>query len=201
MKIKSLLALTAVAAAGFAIAVLTAPAGCASNCGANCPSAVVYIGTNNNQELNGILTGLDVNGAGCPDRSAITCAGDRETTVCTHVLITGHAVGPCDVLFQFSDRPSEIVRLQFGPTVNANGSCCKGYPVLGPSVYTIPPKPTGPIYSGTVDAGTYDTDAVVVLTDAGTHDAAASRDAGTDARDAGTDAHDAAADARDAGGQ
>lgn len=175
MKLTSILALTATAAAGFALAAITTvgSAGCASNCGENCPVTAVYIGTDNNQELNGLLTGLDVNGPACPERSAITCTGDRQTTVCTHVLVTGYAAGACDVLFVFSDRPSEIVRLQFGPTQNANGSCCKGNPVEGPSVYTIPAKPTGPIYSGSVDAGTYDTDAVVVL-----------RDAGADAQDA-----------------
>ena len=187
MKIKSVLALSTVAAtAGFALAILTAPAGCASNCGANCPAATVYIGTNDNQELNGILTDLEVNGPACPPQSAITCWGDRLTTTCTHTTITATQPGRCDILFGFSDRPSEIVRLQFGPVVNANGSCCNGYPVEGPSVYTIPAKPTGPIYSGTVDAGTYDTDAIVVLVDAG----AATHDAATP--DAGADAHDAA---------
>lgn len=185
MKLTSILAFAATAGLGFALAVFTAP-GCASNCGANCPESSVYIGTDNNQELNGILTDIEVNGAACPPQSSVTCWGDRVTTVCTHTLITGTQPGRCDVLFVFSDRPSEIVRLQFGPVTNANGSCCNANPVEGPSVYIIPPKPTGPIHSGSVDAGTYDTDAVVVLTDAAAHDA------GADAHDAGSDAGDGA---------
>ncbi|HVY40851.1 MAG TPA: hypothetical protein VHM31_23090 [Polyangia bacterium] len=186
MKLIPCLALAVAATAGFVAAVFTG-GGCASDCGNNCQDATVWVGSANNKELNGILLGFDVNGPACPPASALGCLGDRETTSCTHVLIAAQQPGACDVLFIFSDRPNEILRLQFGPTVNANGSCCKGYPPLGPSVYTIPAKPTGPIYSGSADAGTYSTDAVVVLTDAG---------AGTDAsRDAGRDAaHDAGAD-------
>jgi hypothetical protein len=167
VKLIVFLGVAAAATIGFVTALLTG-GGCASNCGADCPATMVYIGSANNQELNGILTDIEVDGDGCPPRAAALCVGDRSTPTCTHVTITAPQPGACNVLFTFSDRPSEIVRLQFGPTINANGSCCKGYPVAGPSVYTIPVKPTGPIYSGSVDAGTYSTDAVVVMpTDAG----------------------------------
>lgn len=188
MKLTSIIAAAAVAIAGFLLALVTA-AGCAGNCAGNCPPTSVWVSSENKKELNGILTGLDVNGEACPPRSAITCQGDRLTTTCDHVLVEPFASGTCDVLFEFSDRPSEILRLKFGVPMNANGSCCKGYPVQGPSVYTIPAKPTGPIYSGSVDAGTYDTDAVVVLTDGGAD--AHPQDGGSDAADAGADAGDA----------
>jgi hypothetical protein len=177
VKLIPFLALGAVATAGFVAALFTG-GGCASDCGNNCADPTVWVGSADNKELNGILTSLAVNGPACPPASAVSCVGDNDTTTCTHVPITAVAPGACDVLFVFSDRPNEILRLQFGPTVNANGSCCKGYPPLGPSVYTIPLKPTGPIYSGSPDAGTYSTDAVVVITDAAPD---APHDAGTDA--------------------
>jgi hypothetical protein len=192
-RLSSVLALTTAGTLGFLLALFTAH-GCVSNCAGNCMPSMVYVGSADNYELNGILTDLEVNGPACPPRSGITCLGDGQTTVCTHVGIASSQPGACDVLFVFSDRPSEILRLQFGPPVNSNGSCCKGNTVLGPSVYTIPDKPTGPIYSGSPDAGTYDTDAVVVLTDAG---AASKTDAG--AADAGAaDAGAADAGAADA---
>ncbi len=173
----ALAAAAALAATGFVAALFTG-GGCASDCGNNCPNTAVYVGSANNQELNGLLVDLDVSGPACPPRTGITCAGNRLTTTCTYVLVTAVQPGACDVLFVFSDRPNEILHLQFGPTSNANGSCCKGYPPLGPSVYTIPAKPTGPIYSGSADAGTYSSDGIVVLTDAAPD---APHDAGMDA--------------------
>jgi hypothetical protein len=171
----------AAAAAGFAAA-LFGNSGCGSTCAQNCPATTVYIGSNDNHELNGILTNLDVMGPACPPSYGLGCSGDGTTTICTNVTITAQHPGACDVLLVFSDRPSEIVHLKFGETVNANGSCCRGYPVIGPSVYTIPDKPTGPIYSGGFDGGPIDTDAVTVLTDAGTTTTKpdAARDAGAD---------------------
>ncbi len=188
----SILALAAAAAAGFALAVFTAP-GCASNCGENCPAATVYIGTNGNYELNGVLGDIEVNGPACPPRYSVLCVGDMATTACTHTTITATQPGWCDVEFVFGDRPTEILHLEFGSTINTNGSCCRGYPVIGPSVYIIPVKPTGPIYSGTPGTGSYSTDAITILTDAavdGPRDAGAGAptDAAVDGpRDAGGD--------------
>ncbi|HXJ19014.1 MAG TPA: hypothetical protein VMT03_02190 [Polyangia bacterium] len=177
--------LTLAAAAGFALAIFTAP-GCASRCGENCPITTVYISSPDNAELNGILQDLEVQGDACPPGYGVYCNGDEYSTGCTHVTVTAMQPGECDVLFVFNDRPNEIVHLQFGPTRNANGSCCKGYPVLGPWLYTIPDKPTGgTIYSGGGDAGPIDTDAVTVVTDAA---ATTTTDGGTDAADAGADA-------------
>ena len=176
-KSKLLSLLTLAAAVGFALATLGSH-GCTSNCAANCPATTVYIGNLDNHELNGVLVDLAVNGPACPDADSVICVGDMSTTGCTHTTITAPRAGWCDVLFAFSDRPNEILRLEFSDTINANGSCCQGYPVVGPSVYTIPDKPTGPIYSGTAGTPSYDTDAVVVLTDAG---AEAGTDAGADA--------------------
>ncbi len=177
-----LLSILAVAGAlGFAVAAMGSH-GCTSNCAGNCPATTVLVGSNDGHEFSGILTDLDVNGPACPSRDSVVCVGDPGTTTCTSVSITAPQPGSCDVLFVFSDRPSEILRLQFGDTINANGSCCRGYPVVGPSVYTIPDKPTGPIYSGTAGTPTYDTDAALVLNDAA---ADAHVDAGADA-DAGS---------------
>jgi hypothetical protein len=172
----SILALVAAAAAGFVLAVVTAP-GCASNCGENCPVTTVYIGSSDNHELNGTLGDIEVNGPACPPRYSVLCVGDMSTTACTHTTITGTQAGWCDVEFVFGDRPTEILHLEFGPTMNANGSCCNGNPVIGPSVYIIPDKPTGPIYSGTPGTPSYSTDAITIVRDAA---ADAPGDAGAD---------------------
>jgi hypothetical protein len=186
----SLLAIAS--AAGLSAALFTSAQGCASTCGANCPTATVYIGSNDNVELENILTDIEVNGPACPPEYSVGCAGDRDTTICTHTTITGQSAGTCDVLFVFSDRDAEIVHLKFGQTENSNGSCCTGYPVIGPSVYTIPDKPTGrAIY--VADAST---DAVTVIPDASPDDAANGADAGTDAAKIATDG-----DARDGGAE
>jgi hypothetical protein len=177
VKIVWALAVTAAAATGLATALLTG-GGCASNCAENCPAGEVIIHSANYQELAEILTNLVAAGPACPPASSVTCLGDRVTASCSYVRITAPQPGTCDVGFAFSDRPNEVLHLEFGPTINANGSCCKGYPPVGPTTYTIPIKPTGPIYSGSVDAGTYSTDAVVVLTDAGTGGAGGAAGAG-----------------------
>jgi hypothetical protein len=186
IKLFSLLAVAA-AATGFGVATFTA-SGCSRNCSVDCPVATVDIASPDNHELNGILVGLDVMGEACPPAYSVYCNGDEYTTGCTHVTITGQRPGKCDVLFEFSDRPNEIVHLQFGPIDQANADCCRAYPVIGPANYSIPDKPTGPIYSGGGDAGPVDTDAVTIVTDAGPPatgtDAAPATDA---ARDAGSD--------------
>ena len=175
-KPKLLSLLTLAAAAGFAVALFSAH-GCISNCAGNCPTTSVYIGDPDDYELNGILLDLEVNGPACPPSYGVVCVGDMTNTGCTHTSITGQKPGWCDVLFVFSDRPNEILHLEFGDTVNANGSCCQGFPVIGPSSYTIPDKPTGPIYSGTPGTPTYSTDAITLLRDAAVD---APRDAGAD---------------------
>jgi hypothetical protein len=180
--------LTVAGLVGFLLAVFTAQHGCASNCASNCPATSVYIGSSDNAEL---PIGFDVNGPACPPISSVICTGDESTTACTHVTITGQAVGRCDVLVAFNPytdgRASEIVQLQFGATYSAPGTCCKGYPVLGPSTYIIPDHPNGGQIYGTIDGGTRDYDAIFII-----HDAAA--DATDGSRDAGADSP--AADAR-----
>jgi len=165
-------------AVGFALATLGSH-GCTSNCAEHCPATTVLVGSNDDAELSGILTNLDINGTACPSRGSVVCIGDPGNTSCSSVSITAPQSGWCDILFVFSDRPSEILRLQFSNTINTNGSCCQGYPVIGPSTYTIPDKPTGPIYSGTIGTPTYDTDAALILIDGGAD--AAHRDGGADA--------------------
>jgi hypothetical protein len=198
VKLVGLLTLTATATAGFLLAVFTTPA-CTSTCAQNCPAATVYIVSANDGELNGILGDIEVDGPACPSRSTAICLGDAKTS-CSHASITGQRAGGCDVAFVFGDRPTEILHLQFGEPMNANGSCCKGYPVIGPALYTIPVKPTGPIYSGTPGTDTYSTDAVTVLVDGGAPDASHADGGQADAGDAGqADAGQADAGQADAG--
>lgn len=172
-KLKFVPLLTLAAALALVVVLAMTTASC-DTCAVDCPPTTVYIGSADNHELNGILENLDVRGEACPPAYSVICVGDRYTTACTHVTITGQQAGACDVLFVFSDRPNEILHLQFGQPL----SCCRGYPVLGPSLYTIPYKPTGPIYSGGNDAGPIDTDAITIVTDAAPD---ATTDAGADA--------------------
>jgi hypothetical protein len=189
--LKLLSSLSAAGLVGFLVAVFTAQHGCASNCAGNCPITYAYIGDTDNYELANVVTGFAMSGPACPPVDGIGCVGDEMTTICTHFTITASMPGSCDFYVTFSDRPTEVVRLEYGPPQNSNGSCCRGYPVLGPNVYVIPNHASGgPIYplNGS-DGGVSN---VVVLTDGGldaqghTPDAGAARDAGA-GRDAGAD--------------
>jgi hypothetical protein len=133
--------LIVVAAAGLLLALLTVQHGCASNCGSSCPNTSVYIGDTDNHELAGIITGFALSGPACPPQSG--CVGDEQTTTCTHFTVTGIQPGICDFYITFSDRPTEVVHLTFAPTQNSGGSCCQGYPPVGPNIYVIPDSPAG----------------------------------------------------------
>jgi hypothetical protein len=174
--------LTAAGLLGFFLAVVTAQHGCASSCGNYCPATLVYIGSGDDAQLS---VAFDVNGPACPPASSVQCLGDQSSTTCTYATVTAVKPGRCDVLVQFNPysdgRPSEIVELEFGQPYAAPGTCCPGYPVIGPSVYIIPDHPSqGGIYSP-ADGGVKDYDAIFVI-----------RDGGADAKDAG--ASDAGAD-------
>jgi hypothetical protein len=174
--------LTAAALGGFLLAVFSAQHGCASNCASACPATTVYIGSIDNTQLS---VSFFLNGPACPPTDSLPCIGDENSTTCTHTTITGQGVGRCDVLVEFNPntdgRASEVVQLQFGPTYSASGTCCKGFPVVGPSTYVIPDYPNGGGIYSSADGGSRDYDGIVVV-----------RDAGADARDGG--AADAGAD-------
>lgn len=165
---------------GFLLALMTAQHGCASNCANNCPATTVYIGSPDDTQLSVAFT---VNGPACPPVDSVVCTGDESQTTCTHTTITGQAASWCDVLVIFDPytdgRPEQIVHLEFGQTQNVNGSCCAGYPVLGPDTYIIPDHPSGGgVYSTWGDGSARDYDAITTLHDAAVGDAA---DGGTDA--------------------
>ena len=167
---------TAIAAASgvVATAVVLAPAGCADNCATNCPTGTVYIGNTNNHQL--AIEAIGVQGPACPPQYGVYCIGDgNQTTNCTHVTITGYAHGTCDVVIAFADRPSELIHTEFGPPIKQG--CCKGYTIVGDSVFIIPDNPDAAI-SG-VDGAS---DQVSILVDGGATDGG---DGGTN--DAGSD--------------
>jgi len=124
----------AAAAGAIAIAVLVAPTGCTSDCKTNCPPASIYIGDLDNTQL--AIDAIGVQGPACPPQYGVGCAGDGQTTTCTHVTITGFAEGMCDVVIVFHDRPREVVHTQFGPPIKQG--CCSGYSIVGDSVFVIP---------------------------------------------------------------
>jgi hypothetical protein len=151
-------ALAMLTAAAIVAAGLVAPSGCASNCGSNCPPVTIYIGNLNGQQL--MIDDIGVSGPACPPPEGVYCIGDVPGTNCTHFTITGNAEGICDVTIVFHDRPTMIVRTQFGPPVQQG--CCRGYSIVGDSVFVIPASPDAGI-SG-LDGGT---DAVTILVDGG----------------------------------
>ena len=159
---------TAIALAGFLVAIFTAQHGCASNCAENCPATSAYIGSIDNNELD---IAFDVYGPACPDRSNVLCIGDEESNYCTHTTIVGQSAGTCDVLVAFNPytdgRQWEVVHLEFGQPYSAPGTCCQGYPVIGPSTYIIPDHPNqGGIYAYG-DGGAKFYDGITFVTDAG----------------------------------
>jgi hypothetical protein len=148
--------------------------GCAGNCATNCPQTAIYVGNLNGEQLQ--IDDIAVSGPACPPPEGVYCIGDGPTTNCTHFTVTGRAEGACDVLIVFHDRPAEVVHTRFGPPIQQG--CCKGYSIVGDSVFVIP---------GSSDAGISGidgpTDAVTVVVDAGASDG----DAGDGGADTGTD--------------
>lgn len=138
--------LFAAAAAALAIgggAIALAPSGCASNCGSNCPTNTAVIETAYNVDPG--ITDLAFDGPACPTGRP-GCRGDDQTTQCNHILVTGTAVGYCDLYIALAGREPMAVRLQFGPP--PAGSCCKGYAVVGDWHFTIPLDLDAGIYGG-----------------------------------------------------
>jgi hypothetical protein len=176
--------LTAIALAGFLVAVFTAQPGCGSNCGANCPATGVYFGSIDSANLD---VAFDVYGPACPPRSSAICTGDQASSYCTHTTITGQSPGACDVLVAFNPytdgRQWEVIHLQFGQPYSAPGTCCNGYPVIGPSTYIIPDHPSqGGVYAYG-DGGAKFYDGITFVTDGGADGAPdGGVDGATDAR-------------------
>jgi len=176
---KLISALTAIAVAGFLVAVFTAQHGCASNCAANCPTTSAYLGSIDDGQLS---VAFDVYGPTCPPRSSAICVGNMGNSSCTHTTVTGLAPGACDVLVAFNPytdgRQWEVVHLQFGQPYSAPGTCCQGYPLIGPSTYIIPDYPSqGGVYAYG-DGGAKFYDGITYVTDGGADGAA---DGGADA--------------------
>jgi hypothetical protein len=158
LRSKSVLAAVAAAAAAAVVAIVVGQSGCGSTCASDCPPSTVYIGNLDSQQL--AIDDILVNGPACPSPTGVYCIGDGPGTNCTHFTITGTAQGVCDVLIVFHDRPSMIVRTEFGPPIQKG--CCKGHAIVGDAVFVIPGNPDAGITG--LDGGT---DAVSIVTDAG----------------------------------
>ncbi|HEY4393756.1 MAG TPA: hypothetical protein VGP64_06820 [Polyangia bacterium] len=173
---KLISSLIVLAVLGSLLALVTAQPGCAGSCASNCPTLSVYIGDLDNYELGGVVTGFVMDGPACPNTAG--CVGDEVNTVCTHFSLEAPRPGRCDFYITFSDRPSEVVHLTFGPTQNSAGTCCQGYPPVGPNIYVIPDFPSGGLIypKDGWDGGPTN---VTLYNDGSTEDAA--RDAGADA--------------------
>jgi hypothetical protein len=151
---KLISSLTIVAVVGFLLAIFTAQTGCSSDCASNCPASTVYVGSTDGANVD---VAFDVYGPACPPESSVVCLGSPGSGYCTYTTVTGQTMGGCDVLVAFNPytdgRPWEIIHLQYAAPSNAPGTCCGGYPVVGPSTYVIPDHPSqGGVY-GTFDGG------------------------------------------------
>jgi hypothetical protein len=149
-------------AAALAAGLSFTPAGCSSNCKTECPMPFVYIGSADSSTQIPV-SGIELQGPACPPNYGIFCIGTPSVGGCTHFTITGQKPGTCDVGIHFSDRPSEIVHLEFGE----EQACCSGYPPLGDTRFIVPSSPDAGISGQTSGA-----DAVTVVLDAGTPDGA-----------------------------
>src|SRR4051794_36284319 len=108
------------------------PTGCTSDCKTVCPMPYVYIGSADS--LTQVpIAGIDPEGPACPPYG-IFCLGTPGAGGCTHFTITGQRPGTCDVGILFTDRPPEIVHLEFGE----ERACCPGYAPLGDTRFVIP---------------------------------------------------------------
>jgi hypothetical protein len=154
----------AFAAAGVGVTagvLATAPTGCASDCGNNCPIVTAVIETDFDYDP-GVMD-LTWTGPACP-LSVANCVGMGQNTRCNHINVTAHAPGSCDVLIALYGREPMSVHLDFGPP--SGTGCCKGFPVVGDWHFTIPYSMDAGIYGGDGN-----TDAVHVLRDGGASDA------------------------------
>src|SRR6185369_7913538 len=143
-------------------------AGCQSDCRSKCPPTEVVVVASPGENL-GIMTGT-WNGPAC--RQTVQYCEPDSVNACVRFRIVGFAEGTCDVALTFDDgRPAMTVHAEFGPAPTQG--CCRGHPVVGPSIITIPPLPT--------DAGTDAPPAVDAADDdAGAEAAAAGDDAASD---------------------
>jgi hypothetical protein len=157
----ALVALLAAGALGAAAAAVFAPTGCSSNCNEPCGPGQVYIGSVDGR-MQLPITGIALFGPACPPYG-VSCIGPPDIGGCSYFTVTGLHPGACDVGIAFSDRPAELVHLQFGES----RTCCPGYPVVGESTFIVPTNPDAGIAG--VDSGA---DAVTIIVDGGTDGAA-----------------------------
>ena len=152
---------TLIAAAGAIglAAGLAGQSGCASNCGTNCPPNTIYVGVANPSTQAVPYFSIRFDGPACQSSSGY-CLAANTGQACSYFTVTGLAEGDCDVYIGFTDRPPEVLHLQFGPHIQQG--CCAGYQIIGPDTYIIPTDPNGVIYG--VDGGAD----VTVYTDGGT---------------------------------
>ena len=146
---KLLSSLTAIALAGFLLAVFTAQHGCTSNCAEQLPVDHRLHRVDRRHRARHSLRRLR---PGLP--AALQRALHRRRE---HQLLHAHDHrrpdgGRCDVLVAFNPytdgRQWEVIHLQFGQPTSAPGTCCNGYPVIGPSTYIIPDHPSqGGVYA------------------------------------------------------
>lgn len=111
-----------------------ASAGCQSDCRSKCPPTEVVVVASPGENL-GIMTGT-WSGPAC--RPTVQYCEPDSVNVCVRFRIVGFGEGSCDVALTFDDgRPAMTVHAEFGPLPTQG--CCRGNPVIGPSIITIPP--------------------------------------------------------------
>jgi hypothetical protein len=158
----ALFAAVAAGALGVGALALFAPAGCGgSDCKVICGPGQAYIGSADGKTAIP-LAGYEFSGPACPPNYGKTCIPPQSGYGCAYFTVTGLGPGACDVGVVFSDRPAEIIHLEFG----ASKTCCPGFPVVGDSTFIVPANPDAGITGNLSGA-----DAITIVVDGGASDA------------------------------
>jgi hypothetical protein len=139
-------------ALGLVAAAALGSAACDGNCRSNCPVTALTVVASPGENLD-INTGHWTGPACRPTIEYCTPdPADPTNFPCIAFQIVGAAEGSCEVALTFKDDRAPItVHADFGPATTQG--CCRGFPLTGPPVFTIPPLHGGP------DAGDADADA------------------------------------------
>ncbi len=140
------------------VAAVLGVAGCASDCGANCPAATFDVVASYGENLS--VATATWTGDACATDLTPECRGNLDGSLpCVRFTMVGVRSGSCRLDLTFTDG-----RAPFGATANfgpaTQQGCCQGFPVTGAAVVTVPPlHPPAVVDAGSDgdgDAGTSD---------------------------------------------
>ena len=119
------------------VAGLLGVAGCASDCGANCPLLAFQVVAPSGESLT--YATATWTGDACATDQAPECRGNFDGSLpCVGFTIIAARPGSCRLDLTFTDgRAPFSATGNFGPATQQG--CCHGFPVIGAPVVTVPP--------------------------------------------------------------